>query len=58
MKGNKRMSEFRKIVDATEIREIILNSSKNKMTSAIANFWESRNEKLIYNKRTGEYFLK
>ncbi len=51
------MSEFRKIVDATEIREIILNSSKNKMTNAIANFWESRNEKLIYNQRTGEYFL-
>lgn len=50
-------SKFRKITDPGQIRSIILNSSKQPMRYAVANFWRDRNEKLLYNTETGEYFL-
>lgn len=50
-------SKFIKVTDPNEIRKIILNSSENPMRYAIANFWNDRNEKLLYNTETGEYFL-
>lgn len=51
------MSYFTKITDPEKIREIIIENSKDEAKYGIAKFWADREEKLLYNERTGEYYL-